>query len=102
MTLQLTRAEMIGTELALAWGDGEESYIDLETLRRACPCASCGGEADVMGRLDRPQVSFNERSFELAGFRQVGGYALQPTWGDGHNTGLYTFKQLREIADRAA
>ena len=27
----------------------------------------------------------------------VGGYAFQPTWGDGHNTGLYPFEYLRRI-----
>ncbi len=26
---------------------------------------------------------------------RVGAYALQPTWWDGHNTGLYTFPMLR-------
>ena len=25
----------------------------------------------------------------------VGGYALQPAWGDGHDSGLYSFRQLR-------
>jgi len=27
----------------------------------------------------------------------VGGYAFQPTWGDGHNTGLYSYDYLRRI-----
>ena len=28
------RAEVIGNELALAWSDGQESYLALEKLRR--------------------------------------------------------------------
>ena len=40
-----------GTELAIAWADGKESYLDLETLRRACPCAGCQGEPDATGRV---------------------------------------------------
>ena len=67
----------------------------------ACPCATCGGEPDVMGHVDRPQVSYGPRSFELRDFKLVGGYALQPTWNDGHNTGLYTFRHLRVLDDHA-
>jgi len=41
--------KQIGNELAIAWNDGTESYFELENLRRACPCAACGGEPDVLG-----------------------------------------------------
>jgi DUF971 family protein len=102
MNLQPQRVEVIGHELALVWSDGMESYIDLEKLRRACPCAACGGEPDVMGEIQRPRVSYGSHSFELRGFRLVGGYALQPTWNDGHDTGLYTFRQLRALNENAA
>jgi DUF971 family protein len=95
------RAEVIGNELAIAWSDGAESFIALETLRRNCPCAACGGEPDVMGNVQRPHVSYGPQSFELRDFKLVGGYALQPTWGDGHNTGLYPFRMLRALGDHA-
>ncbi|HTA95201.1 MAG TPA: gamma-butyrobetaine hydroxylase-like domain-containing protein, partial [Verrucomicrobiae bacterium] len=36
--------QQIGNELAVRWGDGGESFILLEKLRRACPCAGCKGE----------------------------------------------------------
>ena len=41
---------------------------------------------------------------DLRDFRLVGGYALQPVWNDGHETGLYTFRQLRSLdeTDHAA
>jgi DUF971 family protein len=102
MTLHPLRAEVLGHELALVWSDGKESYIPLETLRRHCPCASCGGEPDVMGEVQRPRVSYGPKSFELRSFRLIGGYALQPTWDDGHETGLYTFRQLRALDEHAA
>ena len=94
--------QAIGPELAIAWSDGVESYLPLEALRRACPCAVCGGEPDVLGRLVRPQVTYGPQSFDLKGFAVVGGYALQPAWGDGHGTGLYTFPYLRSLAIEAA
>ncbi len=93
------RAEVIGDEFAIAWGDGAESYIPLDLLRRNCPCASCGGEPDVMGNVQRPHVSYGPQSFALRDFKLVGGYALQPTWNDGHNTGLYPFRMLRALGE---
>jgi len=97
MTLELKNAQMIGSELAILWNDGVESYLPLERFRRACPCAMCGGEPDVLGNLVRPDVSYTASSFELVGWQIVGGYAIQPRWGDGHNTGLYSFQYLRRI-----
>jgi len=102
MTLHPLRTEVIGNELALAWSDGKESYIPLEKLRRSCPCATCGGEPDVLGHVQRPLVSYSPYSFELRSFRFVGGYALQPTWNDGHDTGLYSFPLLRKLDEHAA
>src|SRR5882672_7055028 len=80
MRLEPTNIQQIGDELAIAWSDGTESFSKLELLRRACPCAACGGEPDVLGHVARPHVSYGEKSFELVGFNLVGGYALQPRW----------------------
>ncbi len=102
MTLAPSRIDILGHELAIAWNDGKESFIPLEKLRRACPCATCGGEPDVLGRVERPRVSYGPKSFELRDVGLVGGYALQPTWNDGHNTGLYTFRQLRALDEHGA
>jgi DUF971 family protein len=89
---------VIGNELAIAWTDGTESYLTLEKLRRACPCASCCGEPDALGNLERPEVRYTPAGFELRGWQLVGGYALQPAWADGHATGLYSFNYLRQLA----
>lgn len=98
MRLEPTNIQQIGNELAIQWNDGIESYLDLQFLRRACPCAACGGEPDVLGNIMRPNVSYSENSFELAGFEIVGGYALQPRWRDDHSTGIYSFQYLRRIS----
>ncbi|HSI12866.1 MAG TPA: DUF971 domain-containing protein [Chthoniobacter sp.] len=97
-----TNIQAIGSELAIAWSDGTESYVPLEFLRRGCPCAACGGEPDVLGRIIRPEVTYTSQSFDLRGFAVVGGYALQPAWADGHGTGLYTFPYLQRLATEAA
>ncbi|HJM62565.1 MAG: hypothetical protein CMN05_04385 [Roseibacillus sp.] len=95
--LSIENIVVAGNELAIAWADGKESYLDLETLRRACPCASCQGEPDATGRVVKPQVSYNERSFLLGGYQLVGGYALQFHFADEHGTGIYSFSYLREL-----
>lgn len=97
-----TNIALIGDELAVAWNDGTESFLGLEALRRNCPCAMCGGEPDVLGRVELPEVSYTAQSFKLRGWQIVGGYAVQPAWEDGHSTGLYTFPYLRKIADAAS
>lgn len=95
--LELKSLVVIGEELALAWSDGEESFFGFEELRRLCPCAVCQGEADVMGRVDRPRVEYTANSFVLQRCAVVGGYAIQPLWGDRHDSGLYTYRYLRAI-----
>ena len=97
-----TNIQQIGGSLALAWSDGTESFLDLAHLRRACPCASCGGEPDVLGNVMMPDVSYTPESFELRGWQIIGGYAIQPTWADGHGTGLYTFPYLQRLGHAAA
>ena len=65
--------------------------------------ASAQEVCDVLGHVDRPLVSFDPaRSFRLRAYGVVGGYALQPTWEDGHSTGLYTFDLLRRLGQPAA
>src|SRR5438876_10319714 len=98
MPLAPANIQQIGNELAIQWNDGSESYLNLELLRRACPCAACGGEPDVLGNVLRAEVSYTDASFQLGGFGVVGGYALQPHWHDGRNTGIYSFQYLRRLS----
>lgn len=101
--MQLTPnfVQLIGAELAVAWNDDVESYLPIELLRRACPCASCGGEPDVLGHVVRPHVSYTPASFELLGWDMIGSYALQLRWADGHRTGIYPYQYLRRLATAA-
>ena len=89
----------IGNELAVKWPDGTESFIPLEQLRRACPCAGCKGEVDVLGHLHKgPEKSLSPEAFDLVQMTLVGSYAIQPHWGDGHASGIFSFEHLRAVA----
>ena len=93
--------QIIGSEMAVKWADGGESFIALEKLRRCCPCAGCKGETDIMGNLYKnPPQPLTAKAFELVRFVRVGSYAIQPVWADGHNTGIYSFEYLRQAADK--
>ena len=98
MILILENATVIANELALSFADGYEVYLKLPLLRRACPCASCQGEPDAMGRVLRPVVEYGPRAFELGKFETVGGYAMQLFWADGHSTGIYSYSYLQKLA----
>jgi DUF971 family protein len=90
----------IGQELAIKWDDGAESFIPFEKLRRACPCAGCKGEVDVMGNLYKnPDQPLNATSFQLLRLDRVGTYGVQPAWADGHATGIYSFDYLLRVAE---
>ena len=91
--------QQIGNELAIKWTEGGESFIPLEKLRRACPCAGCKGDRDIMGNLYKnPEQKLTAAAFQLVRIASVGGYAIQPVWADGHATGILSFEYLQHLA----
>ncbi len=84
------RHETAARRLVVVWDDGHVSSFPLDYLRSWCPCASCQGHAPVARYLDL-------QGQELIGLEPVGNYALAPTWKDGHNTGLFSFRLLRGL-----
>lgn len=102
MTVKPVAVAPFGRELAISWDDGVEQYLPLELLRRACPCAVCCGEPDVMGRGDTPVRTYKPGSFELKSYEFVGGYALNFKWADGHATGIYSYGLLRQLSGPAS
>ena len=90
----------IGQELAIKWEDGTESFVSLEKLRRHCPCAGCRGEKDIMGKIYKnPERPLTAQAFELRGLSRIGTYGIQPTWGDGHGTGIFSFDYLKQVSE---
>jgi DUF971 family protein len=95
-----TDIQPIGQELAIKWECGNESFIPFDKLRRACPCAGCKGEVDVMGNLYKnPDQPLAANAFQLIRLERVGTYGVQPFWADGHATGIYSFDYLRQVAE---
>jgi DUF971 family protein len=100
--MRLSDIQQIGDELAMKWDDGSESFVKLAALRRCCPCAGCKGETDILGNVHKnPDRPLPAQAFELRRLVRIGSYAVQPTWGDGHGSGIYSFEYLRRIAAEA-
>src|SRR5512140_469782 len=85
--------------VTMEWADGHKSVYSTTALRWLCPCAFCRGEGGSPGWLDgMPELT--EQQTQLVDMRLVGTYAIAPVWGDGHDTGDYTFEALRADCPR--
>jgi ATP-binding protein involved in chromosome partitioning len=80
--------------LILRWCDGFEQRLADRDLRLACQCAQCREEMSGERLLDPDSVPLD---VELTRVWSVGNYALGMAFGDGHDTGIYTFKALRAM-----
>ena len=95
MDLYPTNIQQIDADtLGIHWSDGVESTFNVFKLRCACPCANCVDEMTGDKLLDPKRVAPDVKPVDLA---QVGNYAIQISWSDGHNTGIYSFRSLKEM-----
>jgi DUF971 family protein len=77
----------------VTWSDGSQSVLPHNVLRGFCPCATCQGHGGDIKYIPGGDL-------ELRTIERVGNYALSLGWGDGHDSGIYTFEYLRELAKR--
>jgi DUF971 family protein len=84
--------------LRLKWGDGRVCTYGAAALRRVCPCARCVNEMTGQRMLD-PNTVPDDLSIESLDI--VGRYALTFRWSDGHQTGIYSFRLLRELCEQS-
>ncbi|MCC6932879.1 MAG: DUF971 domain-containing protein [Deltaproteobacteria bacterium] len=93
-----------GKGLDVSWSDGVEISYDAGLLRRHCPCADCAQEREQLEHK-KGKFSFNvikasaAQSTDLRQVWAIGNYAFGMLWADGHQAGIYTYDQLRELAD---
>ena len=83
--------------LRITWADGHVCQYTAPTLRRRCPCAQCVNEW-TGERMLKPETISDELTIE--NIEIVGRYALTFRWSDGHETGIYSFRLLRELCER--
>jgi ATP-binding protein involved in chromosome partitioning len=78
--------------LGILWGDGTATFHGAYQLRRSCPCAKCVNE---WTRERLPSLDAVPSDVRPVVIDSVGRYAIQPTWSDGHRTGIFSFRDLR-------
>ena len=83
---------LLRSKITFKWPDGHVSIYPARDLRLACRCAGCIEEMSGKPLLDPATIppTVRANSMELAG-----NYAVVITWSDGHNTGIFNFRDLR-------
>jgi DUF971 family protein len=81
--------------LRMAWDDGKTTTVRARALRVSCPCAECVDEWTHERRVDPAKVPEDLKILEM---RPVGNYALNFTFGDAHQTGIFNWGFLRELS----
>jgi DUF971 family protein len=84
--------------LLITWADDKQCTFKAAALRRACPCAQCVNEW-TGERMLKPEGIAEET--EINAISVVGRYALNFRWSDGHDTGIYSFRYLRQLCDES-
>ena len=98
MNLKIEDMQLFPMGLAIKWSDDTESLLPYEKLRTLCPCAHCSGESDVFGNVYKgPDETLPPNAFQLVNVVKVGHYAIRIAWGDGHNTGIFSYDKLRDM-----
>ena len=87
----ITRSDPAG--LTIEWADGHVSRYTTARLRGLCPCAHCVNELTGVRMHDPDSVPEGMTHRDV---RMVGHYALALAFADGHDTGIYPFRFLRE------
>jgi DUF971 family protein len=81
--------------LELQYADGSSYRVPFELLRVFSPSAEVRGHGPGQETLQT-----GKRDVTIVSIEPVGNYALQPTFSDGHSTGIYSWDVLHELATR--
>ena len=101
MPAQPTQLERLGEDrLRITWSDGIVREYTVQELRDECTCATCREKrsAPPPPPTELHILSVEEaRPVTVVGMKPVGSYGYKVEFSDGHNTGIYTFDQLRTL-----
>jgi DUF971 family protein len=78
--------------LEISYSDGERFELSYELLRVLSPSAEVQGHGPGQGVL---QVG--KQDVMITHIEPVGRYAIQPTFDDGHDTGIYSWETLYDM-----
>lgn len=87
--------------LTVVWSDGTESRYPIEYLRKMSPSAETRQLREEMARnpltVLPSNVAAHRGPISAVDATMVGNYAVRISFSDGHDTGIYSWRYLREI-----
>jgi len=92
-----------GAGVDITWADGHSSHYDFTYLRDQCPCATCNDERakkesmPAANLLSSPLLPMYKPKPRAQAATQVGNYAVQISFTDGHSTGIFSYDYLRTL-----
>jgi DUF971 family protein len=86
---QRTRALEVG------FSDGKTFFIPFELMRVYSPSAEVQGHGPGQEVLQT-----GKRDVAITGLEPIGNYAVQPTFSDGHDTGIFSWDYLYDLGAR--
>lgn len=78
----------------IIWPDGMDHTYAPYDLRVECGCALCVDEDTGKRTLDPSRIPLD---IQISNFTKTGRYAITFAFSDGHNTGIYTYKKLKDV-----
>lgn len=87
--------------LTIRWQDGDERFLSIADLRRLSPSADARELRAAMARNPFTVLPASKSSGPLRAeaVEPIGHYAIRIRFSDGHDTGIYTWRYLRELCD---
>ncbi|MBL6752481.1 MAG: DUF971 domain-containing protein [Nevskia sp.] len=82
-------------ELEVGYADGSSHRLPCEYLRVYSPSAEVRGHG-----AGEPMLVGGKRNVNIAAVEPVGRYAVRLRFDDGHDTGLYSWDVLQELAEQ--
>jgi DUF971 family protein len=92
--IRLKRAERV---LVVSFADGARYELSCEHLRVFSPSAEVRGHG-----LAEPLLVTGKQDVGIVAIEPVGNYAVKLVFSDGHDSGLYSWRFLRELGERQA
>lgn len=85
------------TEMRIRWNNEKTYAVPYIEMRFYCPCAGCIDEHTGERMIEKSSIQPNIRATQA---QPIGRYAIQITWSDGHDTGMYHYDRLLELCEK--
>lgn len=92
---QVPEVQVDAKNVTFTWPDGEKAVVSHRDLRLSCRCAVCVNELTGEQILKPQDVKDDIAPMKIT---PLGNYAVGIEWNDGHASGIYPYRTIRELA----